>query len=64
MAAESGDLLLFVGGDRGLLDSLEQLLAHFGSDIEFLGPIGCGQVAKAVNNYLLWACLTRVNGGS
>jgi 3-hydroxyisobutyrate dehydrogenase-like beta-hydroxyacid dehydrogenase len=57
-AAESGDLLLFVGGDRGLLDSLEQLLAHFGSDIEFLGPIGCGQIAKAVNNYLLWACLT------
>lgn len=58
MAAESGDLLLFVGGDRGLLDSLEQLLAHFGTDIEFLGPIGSGQVAKAVNNYLLWACLT------
>ena len=57
-AAESGDLLLFVGGDRGLLGSLEQLLAHFGSDIEFLGPIGCGQIAKAVNNYLLWACLT------
>ena len=62
-AAESGDLLLFVGGDRGLLDSLEQLLAHFGSDIEFLGPIGCGQVAKAVNNYLLWACLTASTEG-
>ncbi len=58
MAADSGDLLLFVGGDRGLLDSLEHLLANFGTDIQFLGPIGCGQVAKAVNNYLLWTCLT------
>ena len=58
MAADSGDLLLFVGGDRQLLDSLTPILKHIGSDIEFLGPIGSGQVAKAVNNYLLWACLT------
>ena len=58
MAAETGELLLFVGGDRKLLDSLTHILNYIGSDIEFLGPIGAGQVAKAVNNYLLWACLT------
>jgi 3-hydroxyisobutyrate dehydrogenase-like beta-hydroxyacid dehydrogenase len=37
---------------------LTPILSYLGSDIEFLGPIGAGQVAKAVNNYLLWACLT------
>jgi len=58
MAADTGELLLFVGGDRQLLDALIPILSHIGSDIEFLGPIGAGQVAKAVNNYLLWACLT------
>ena len=57
-AANTGQLLLFVGGDRQLLDSLTPILSYLGSDIEFLGPIGAGQVAKAVNNYLLWACLT------
>ena len=57
-AADTGQLLLFVGGDRQLLDSLTPILSYLGSDIEFLGPIGAGQVAKAVNNYLLWACLT------
>jgi len=58
MAADTGELLLFIGGDRQLLDALSPILSHIGSDIEFLGPIGAGQVAKAVNNYLLWACLT------
>ena len=58
MAADTGELLLFIGGDKQLLDALIPILSHIGSDIEFLGPIGAGQVAKAVNNYLLWACLT------
>lgn len=58
MAADTGELLLFIGGDKQLLDALTPILSHIGSDIEFLGPIGAGQVAKAVNNYLLWACLT------
>lgn len=58
MAADTGELLLFVGGDKQLLDGLTPILSHLGNDIEFLGPIGAGQVAKAVNNYLLWACLT------
>ena len=58
MAADTGELLLFIGGDRQLLDALTPILSHIGSDIELLGPIGAGQVAKAVNNYLLWACLT------
>ena len=57
-AAESGDLLLLVGGNRTCLDEVKPILGHLGSDIEFLGPHGAGQVAKAVNNYLLWTCLT------
>ena len=58
MAADTGELLLFIGGDKQLLDSLAPILSYIGGDIEFLGPIGAGQVAKAVNNYLLWVCLT------
>ena len=57
-AAVSGDLLLFVGGARDTLDQVKPLLDCLGTDIEYLGPVGAGQVAKMINNYLLWACLT------
>ena len=57
-AAETGNLLLFVGGDRDHLTEVSPILDQMASDIEFLGPLGSGQVGKTVNNYLLWTCLT------
>lgn len=53
-AAEAGTLLALVGGDKVLLDEVRPMLACFCSDIVHLGGIGHGQVAKAVNNLLLW----------
>jgi 3-hydroxyisobutyrate dehydrogenase/2-hydroxy-3-oxopropionate reductase len=53
-AAEAGTLLALAGGDAAILDRVRPMLATFCSDIAHLGEIGHGQVAKAVNNFLLW----------
>lgn len=53
-AAEAGTLLALAGGDAGLLDEVSPMLRCFCSDIAHLGEVGHGQVAKAINNLLLW----------
>jgi len=53
-AAEEGTLLALAGGDAELLESVRPMLSTFCSDIVHLGGAGHGQVAKAINNLLLW----------
>ena len=53
-AADAGTLLALAGGDAAALDQVRPMLATFCSDIAHLGDVGHGQVAKAINNLLLW----------
>jgi 3-hydroxyisobutyrate dehydrogenase/2-hydroxy-3-oxopropionate reductase len=53
-AADAGTLLALAGGDAAALDQVRPMLATFCSNIAHLGEIGHGQVAKAINNLLLW----------
>lgn len=53
-AADNGTLLAMVGGDQTALDRITPSLSTFCSDIKLMGPIGRGQVTKAINNLLLW----------
>jgi 3-hydroxyisobutyrate dehydrogenase len=54
-AADAGTLLALVGGDPATLERVRPMLAAFCSDIAHLGEVGHGQIAKAINNLLLWA---------
>ena len=56
-AADEGTLLSFVGGSADVVERLKPVLAAFSSDIVHTGDIGTAQVAKAVNNMIMWACL-------
>lgn len=56
-AAEAGSLLVFAGGDTGTVDRCRPVLESFSERIDYLGPAGAGQTAKAINNMLLWTCL-------
>lgn len=56
-AADTGTLLSFVGGDKDAVDRLTPVLRAYSSDVVHTGGIGTAQVAKAVNNLILWACL-------
>ena len=56
-AAVKGNLLWFVGGESATLDRARDVLVACGPDIHHVGGVGAGQVAKAVNNMLLWAAV-------
>jgi 3-hydroxyisobutyrate dehydrogenase len=62
-AADSGTLLSFVGGDRETVERLTPVLRAYSSDVVRTGGVGTAQVAKAVNNLILWACLVADHEG-
>lgn len=57
-AAETGDLLAMVGGEASVVSAVEPHLRAFCSDVDHLGPLGAGQVGKALNNFILWSCIS------
>lgn len=55
--AEEGRLLLLCGGPEPVIDACRPAFAAFATDVHRLGEVGAGQVAKIVNNVLLWSCI-------
>jgi len=62
-AADRGTLLSFVGGSKQTFDRLKPVLQAYSSDVVHSGPVGSAQVAKAVNNLIMWACLVADHEG-
>jgi 3-hydroxyisobutyrate dehydrogenase-like beta-hydroxyacid dehydrogenase len=62
-AADEGTLLSFVGGEAAVVERLRPVLAAFSTDIVHTGGVGSAQVAKAVNNLIMWACLVADHEG-
>jgi len=57
-AADNGALTTYVGGDERWLALATPALAAFATHVLHLGGPGSGQIAKTINNLLLWACMT------
>ncbi|HCH57718.1 MAG TPA: NAD(P)-dependent oxidoreductase, partial [Rhodospirillaceae bacterium] len=53
-AADEGTLLALVGGTAEVVERSRPVFGTFCSNIEHMGDVGHGQVAKMMNNYLLW----------
>ncbi|MGH2737002.1 MAG: NAD(P)-dependent oxidoreductase, partial [Actinomycetota bacterium] len=53
--AEEGRLALMCGGERTIIDACRPTFSAFAADVFQVGEVGSGQVAKAVNNIMLWA---------
>lgn len=47
-----GDLTVMVGADPAVFTRIEPVLKTYGSTVRRMGPVGCGQLTKLVNNYL------------
>ena len=62
-AADKGTLLSFVGGERQTFEKIRPVVQAYSSDVVHAGPVGSAQVAKAVNNLILWACLVADHEG-
>jgi 3-hydroxyisobutyrate dehydrogenase len=49
-AALTGELSIFVGGDKEAFDRAQPLLSSYGKSVVHLGPVGRGMEAKLLNN--------------
>jgi 3-hydroxyisobutyrate dehydrogenase-like beta-hydroxyacid dehydrogenase len=50
--AQEGTLAIMVGGDKFYLEKIRQILQAMGNKIFHVGDVGCGNVAKLVNNLI------------
>lgn len=50
--AETGQLVLMVGGDASVVQRLESVFSAMGKAAAHLGPVGAGQATKAVNQVM------------
>jgi 3-hydroxyisobutyrate dehydrogenase-like beta-hydroxyacid dehydrogenase len=57
-AANNGTLTIYAGGEERWFERASPVLAAFGAKVLYLGPSGSGQIAKTINNMLLWACMS------
>jgi len=61
--ARSGRLAVWVGGDREVFERCKPVLDAIGDQVYYVGPIGCGSVAKLVHNcagYIIQCALAEV----
>jgi 4-hydroxybutyrate dehydrogenase/sulfolactaldehyde 3-reductase len=49
-AAAAGDLTLMIGGDRAVVEEVQDVLAALGSAQFYCGPLGSGAATKLINN--------------
>jgi 3-hydroxyisobutyrate dehydrogenase len=62
-AADAGELLSLLGGTEAAVARFTPVARAYSSDVVRLGGVGAGQVGKAVNNLILWACLVADHEG-
>jgi 3-hydroxyisobutyrate dehydrogenase len=53
-AAIDGNLSIMVGGDEAVLAEVRDILLCMGPDVTHCGPVGCGQIAKILNNMVVF----------
>ena len=51
--ATEGTLAIYVGGEPEIFEKCKELLSAMGTDIEYCGTIGSGEIVKMVNNLLI-----------
>jgi 3-hydroxyisobutyrate dehydrogenase-like beta-hydroxyacid dehydrogenase len=57
-AADEGRLTIYVGGEDAHVARAHPALSAFGGQVVHVGGSGAGQIAKTLNNMLLWACMS------
>jgi 3-hydroxyisobutyrate dehydrogenase len=54
--AEAGTLAVMVGGDAASLEKVKKVLETMGQKVFPVGDVGCGNIAKLVNNLIALSC--------
>jgi len=56
MGAEAGTLAIMAGGDSASLEKVKKVLEPMGQKVFPVGDVGCGNIAKLVNNLIGLTC--------
>lgn len=51
--ATSGELTIFVGGEKNIYEKIKPVLLAMGKTLHYMGPVGSGQAIKLINNYFV-----------
>lgn len=57
VGAQAGTLTIMVGGDQSTFALVQPLFEILGARVVHMGPAGCGQATKTVNNMVLGVCM-------
>ena len=57
-ACNDGTMTVFCGGSAEAFTKAKPVLSTFGANVMHVGAAGQGQLAKTINNMLLWACMS------
>jgi 3-hydroxyisobutyrate dehydrogenase len=61
--AKSGELTIFIGGERSVFDSAQEVLSCMGKDLHYMGKSGAGQAIKLVNNLIVGESMVALSEG-
>jgi 3-hydroxyisobutyrate dehydrogenase-like beta-hydroxyacid dehydrogenase len=53
IGAKKGTLQLMVGGDEAIFEKIKPVLQAVGTNVNYMGDIGCGTIAKLVHNLII-----------
>lgn len=56
--AISGELTIFVGGNKKTYEKVKEVLASMGTNLQYMGSVGSGQAIKLINNQLVASTIT------
>lgn len=56
--AKTGELTIFIGGDKKTYEKVKEVLAAMGTNLQYLGEQGSGQAIKLINNFLVASTIT------
>lgn len=56
--AISGELTIFVGGNKKTYEKVKDILAAMGTNLQYMGETGSGQAIKLINNQLVASTIT------
>ena len=52
-AATEGTLAIFVGGKKAVFEKCQDILKAMGTDVSYVGGLGCGEMVKLINQLIL-----------
>ena len=61
--AENGALTIMTGGDQATFDAVEETMKVYAKSVRLMGPSGCGQLTKAVNQICIAGILQGLSEG-